>query len=213
MKALYTTPCIAAAALLILLAAAVLLAGCASQPAAPATPAATAPATAAAPAAGRDSNTYSLSNGVTITLPAAWQQDNTLETGVRDYGRDTMNIANFYAPTVPGGAPSTYNTLHIDIDRNPGPDFEGYFNNATLAVEKTYHTETMVSLHSYPMDIAGRKGYELTFDAYQVRGYYIFSKTDNGMYIFAFRGSDREPGVTQLRDDVLDIYKTIQISP
>jgi hypothetical protein len=150
---------------------------------------------------------------VSLSLPGSWQQDNTVKTGVRDSGRDTENIANFHAPTVPGGDSKSWNTLSIDFDKNPGADFEGYFNTATLAVEKTYHTETMVSLHSSTMDISGHKGYELRFDAYQVRGYSFFTRTDSGMYIFAFNGPDRQRGVTKLQDDALDMAKSVQISP
>lgn len=186
----------------------VLFAGCSSQPAAPsATPAAPATAT------GSGTSDFSLPYGVNLSLPGSWQRDDAPKSGVRDYGRDTVNIANFHSPTTPSGEKALWNTLSIDLDRDPGTDFEGYFNNATLAVEKAYHTEAMVSLHSFTMDIAGHKSYELTFETFGVKGYYIFTRTDNGMYIFAFRGSDKLPGANVLRDDVLDITKTIRISP
>lgn len=219
MKTLYRTRYIAMAALVFLAAAFVIFSGCSSQhaataPAAPSAPAATtAPAGASAQVTGGGTTVLSLPHGVSLALPAGWQRDDTVKSGVRDYGRDTENIANFHSPTIPGGDRTTWNTLSIDFDRDPEADFEGYFNTATMAVEKTYHTETMVSLHSSTMDISGHKAYELRFDAYQVRGYYFFTRTDSGIYIFAFKGPDRQPGVTKLQDDALDMAKSIQISP
>lgn len=216
MKTIYGYPCIPA--IVMLVAVSVFFAGCVSQPVKqPATQTVT--QTASQPASqttmvtGAETITASLPYGVTISYPSTWTRENVLTSGERDYGRTTLNIANFYSPfTIPGDTES-YNTLSIDLDRDPGTDFEGYFNQATLAVGKTYDTGDQGIVKSGTLSVSGFKSYELAFESRTVKGNYIFTSTKDGMYIFAFRGPNKPVPVQMLQEEMVDMYKSIRISP
>src|SRR5512136_171597 len=139
MKMFYGYPCILA--IIMLVAVSVFFAGCASQPATqPATQTTRQLVSQTAPVTSAGTISASLPYGVSISYPGTWKREDVLTSGERDYGRTTLNIANFYSPyTIPGDTAS-YNALSIDLDQDPGTDFENYFNQATLAVGKTYDT-------------------------------------------------------------------------
>ena len=164
--------------------------------------------------------TASLSNGVTITYPSDWQKEEVSESGYRDYGRTTLNIANFYSPDItpdlrakdgPNPDNSRYTTLSIDVDPNPVRDFEQYFNLATIALQKSYGTID-ITKHNYQLKISrtdtfeGYKSYQMDFDTNTMRGTYIFTNVDGTIYIFAFRNP------SPYSSEVQDIYKSIMIT-
>jgi hypothetical protein len=155
----------------------------------------------------------SLPYGVTISVPADWTRQDIITSGTRDYGTTTVNIANFYSPNAITGDPASYTSLSIDVDQNPGTDFEKYFNNATLAVGKTYGVPTQIEAHSYTIPISGYKSYELDFQTEMVKGTYIFTSTENGMYIFAFKVPNKQRAVRAFQAAVVDIYQSISIHP
>jgi len=157
--------------------------------------------------------TYLPPLGVTITVPAAWTRQDVLTSGVRDYGTTTVNIANFYSPDAIAGDPASYVSLSVDVDQNPGNDFEKYFNNATLAVGKTYGVPSRIEAHSYTITVSGYKSYELDFQTAAVKGTYIFTSTENDMYIFAFKVPNKPLAVQAFQGSIVDIYKSIRISP
>jgi hypothetical protein len=217
MKTFYGYPCISIA-IALLVAVSVLFAGCTTtQPTGQQAPPMTvspdlnpSPAPAAASAG---TASASLPYGVTISYPDTWTRQDVLTSGVRDYGTNTVNIANFFSPDTIPGDNASYNTLSVDVDQNPGPDFEQYFNQATLSVEQIYETPIGVSAHSYTLDISGYKSYELDFQSTHEKGAYIFTSTENGVYIFAFKGPNKPEAVTALQGEIVDIYKSIRISP
>ena len=202
-------------ALVVLVAVSVLFAGCTSDPsrtpasstAAPAATAGTAPVPGAV--TGAMPGSTSLPYGVSIAVPATWMREDLLTSGERDYGRTTVRIATF---TSPGDAASG-NTLTVDIDKSAGSDFEGYFNKATLAVEKTYDTADHGHAKSVTLQISGYKSYELDFDSLEVKGSYIFTSTDKGMYIFAFKGPNKPVPVHMYEGEISDMIKSIRITP
>jgi hypothetical protein len=155
----------------------------------------------------------SLPYGVTISVPADWKRQDIITSGTRDYGTTTVNIANFYSPNAITSDPASYTTLSVDIDQNPGTDFEKYFNNATLAVGKTYGVPTQIEAHSYTIPISGYKSYELDFQTEMVKGTYIFTSTENGMYIFEFKVPNKPRAVRAFQAAIVDIYKSISIHP
>ena len=209
-------------AVVILVAVSVLFTGCTS-PADQHIPAVTEPpggtpvqgpgVTTSTPAPASTEVSSSLPYGVTISVPADWTRQDVMAGGVRDYGTTTLNIANFYSPYAISGDRSSYIALSVDIDQNPGKDFEKYFNNATVAVQKTYEALTHVEIHSYSLKISGYKSYELDFQTRQVKGTYIFTSTENGMYIFAFRVPNKPQAVQVFQGEIVDIYTSIRINP
>jgi hypothetical protein len=170
-----------------------------------------------------DMTTAKLSHGVTISYPVNWRKE---ETGsdtqeLRDYGRYTINIANFYSPDITsdrlyaaGANPdkSKYTSLSIDVDPDATSDFERYFNLATLAVGREYSnieiTKRNVQLKISITDtFPGYKSYELDFDTDTMRGKYIFTNVDGTIYVFAFRNP------SPYSKEIENIYKSIIISP
>ena len=218
MKTFCRYPCIAIA-VITLVAVSVLFAGCTSYsrqgaPAPVTTPAEIAtPPSVGSPAPVSSGGSVSLPYGVTLAVPAAWTRQDVLTTGIRDYGTATVNIANFYSPDTIPGDKTSYNSLGIDIDQHPKTDFETYFNNATLAVQKTYGTPLGVSAKSFTITISGYKSYELDFESAAVKGSYIFTSTENGMYIFAFRGPNTPAAVKALQGDIVGMYTSIRLNP
>jgi hypothetical protein len=194
MKTFYGYFCISMA-IVVLVAVFVLFAGCTTQPASPRT------------------LNASLPYGVNITYPDNWTRQDVLTNGTRDYGTTTLSIANFYSPYAIAGDQTSYTALSVDVDQNPGTDFEKYFNNATLAITKTYGDPTRVSAHSYTLTIAGYKTYELDFETTDVKGTYFFTSTENGLYIFAFKVPNKPLAVQAFQAQVPDIYKSIRINP
>jgi len=169
--------------------------------------------TTSTPAPASTEVSSSLPCGVTISVPADWTRQDVMASGVRDYGTTTVNIANFYSPYAIPGDRSSYITLSVDIDQNPGTDFEKYFNNVTVAVQKTYEALTHVEIHSYSLKISGYKSYELDFQTEQIKVTYIFTSTENGMYIFAFKVPNKLRAVQAFQGAVVDIYPSIRINP
>ena len=198
-------------AVLVLLAA-VLFAGCTSQPSTPQAPVATVSPGEVPPAL--TTVTASLPYGVTLTVPAGWRREDSGASAVRDYGMTTLDIATFYSPAEIAGDTESYNTLAVDLDQAPGTDFEQYFNQATLAVNKTYATkEQQPVLRSYTVTVSGYKTYELDFQTPAVKGSYFFTSTENGMYIFAFKGPNKPLAVKALQLEIQDIFTSISIHP
>ena len=209
-------------AVVVLVAITVLFTGCTSPtdqkiPAATGSPGVTAgqgsPAPASTSVPADTGVSASLPYGVTISVPADWKRQDFLMGEVRDYGTTTVNIANFYSPNAIPGDPSSYVVLSVDVDQSPGTDFEKYFNNATLAVQKTYDVLTEVEVHSYTLMISGYKSYELDFQTEQVKGTYIFTSTENGMYIFSFKTQNKRQAVQEFENNIVNIYKSIRINP
>jgi hypothetical protein len=199
------------AGVILILVLAVALTGC-TQPSTPVTVTPT-------PAAGQVSETpvpfvtASLPYGVTISVPKDWERRDVLTSGVRDYGHNTVNIANFFSPNEVPGDSQSYNSLSIDVDQNVQEDFDQYFNNATLAIGKTYSTPINIQAHSYTLKISGYDSYELDFQSSDVKGTYIFTNTKGAIYIFAFKGPNKPLAVRALSAEITDTYKSIQLSP
>jgi len=203
------------AGVILLIALAVIFTGC-SQPASQGTAATAAPTTvqglkAPVQTTAIPAITAVLPHGVTISYPYDWTRQDVLTGGVRDYGQNTMNIANFYSPNeIPGDA-SSYNSLSIDLDQNVQEDFDSYFNQATLAVGKTYGTQ--MEAHSYALKIGEYNSYELDFQTKDVKGSYIFTYTGGAVYIFAFKGPIDKIAVSALDGDKVAMYRSIQLNP
>jgi hypothetical protein len=200
----------------LILACAIIVAGCTST----ASPAAT-PVTICQTASQPATTTASLSNGITIAYPRDWVIENVNETAVRDYGRSTINIANFYSPDItsyraslasPNVDTSKYTTLSIDVDPTPVSDFEDYFNQGTLALG-THYGHIEITKHNYQLKISstgssqGYKSYQMDFDTTDMRGTYVFSNVDGTIYIFAFRNP------SPYSAEVQDMIKSIRIVP
>jgi hypothetical protein len=199
------------AGVIVLLALIVFFAGCTQQstPGSAVTPTQT--SNPASPTYLPSTVIESLPYGVTISVPKDWERQDVLTNGVRDYGKDTINIANFFSPNEVQGDSSSYNTLGIDVDQDIHGDFDTYFNQATIAVGKTYGTQ--MQAHSFTLKIGGYDSYELDFQTDDVKGTYIFTNAKGSIYIFAFKGPTKPLAVRALSSEITEVYKSIQLDP
>jgi hypothetical protein len=153
----------------------------------------------------------SLPYGVTLSYPNDWTRQDVLTSGVRDYGRNTVNIANFYSPYEIPGDTLSYNSLSVDIDQNVLDDFDTYFNRATLAIGRTY--DPQMQARSYTIKVSGYDAYELDFLSNDVKGNYIFTKVDDSIYIFAFKGPTKPVSIGVLSNEIPVMLKSIALNP
>jgi len=165
--------------------------------------------------------TAKLSNGVTLSYPQDWEKKELYESGLRDYGQNTINIANFFSPDItsaraqaaqPNLDKSSYTTLSIDVDPNQVSDFEHYFNLVTLALQQKYgHID--ITKHNYQLQISatdtfsGYKSYQMDFDTTGMRGSYIFTDVNGTIYIFSFKNP------SPYSNEIQEIVDSIRIVP
>jgi hypothetical protein len=179
-------------------------------PAATATPLPQQTDTTASPA---DILTTNLPYGITISYPRDWIMEETGVNVTRDYGRDVINIANFYSPAITpqrrdvAGPDKSRNTiLTVDIDEAGVADFERYFNLVPFALRKEYGSID-ITRHNLQLKISGYKSYQMDFDTDTLRGKYIFTNVHGTIYIFAFSNP------TPYSSEVEAMYRSVIISP
>ena len=156
----------------------------------------------------------SLPYGVSLSIPADWTRQDVLTSGVRDYGTTTINIANFYSPSAITGDQASFTSLkgrcrpeprsglrEVLQQRDPGrgKDLRQSDNSGGPRVCST----------GYP----AKNRTDLDFQSVEVKGTYIFTSTENGMYIFAFRVQNKPQAVRAFQSEIVDIYKSIRIDP
>jgi hypothetical protein len=205
------------AGIICILALSVFFAGCTSSQAPAGAPAGTpAPTTSQASLAPLQTTIApmiiaNLPYGVIMSYPNSWERKDVLTSGVRDYGQNTVNIATFFSPNEIPGDSLSYNSLSVDVDQNVQQDFDTYFNQATIALGKTYGTQ--MQAHSTTLKIGGYDSYELDFQSSDVKGSYIFTNAGGSIYIFAFKGTTKPIAVHALQSEIVDMYKSIQLTP
>jgi hypothetical protein len=157
--------------------------------------------------------TATLPYGVTISYPQDWERNDVGTADVRDYGRTTVNIANFFSPAAIPKDPESYTTLGIDIDQSVDTDLEQYFNLATLALGKYYGSPFDITKHSYQLKISGYKSYELDWQTRSTRGIYIFTEAKGDIYIFSFKSQNTPPASGAFSDEIVEMYKSVTLNP
>lgn len=153
--------------------------------------------------------TTSLPYGVTVSYPYDWTKQELQETAIRDYGRTTTNIVNFFSPRENLQDPKAYAVFSIDVDSNPSKDdLERYFNLATIALQRYWGGPFEITKHDYQLKISNYKSYRLDFHTPKSGDrVYIFTDVKGTIYIF----SAKNPWA----DDkwIENIYKSIKIVP
>jgi len=97
-----------------------------------------------------------------MSYPADWQVQEVDPVNcwaLRDYGRTTCNIVNFFSPTTAIG---TYRTISIDVDSPTTLAMEDYFNKVAGALETTY-PGLQVTKDYFQQKISNNKAYEIVF--------------------------------------------------
>jgi len=129
--------------------------------------------------------------GLTIRYPETWTYDEPGQLALRDYGRTTLNIVNFYTPSSRG-----YSVFSVDIDSPPGIEIEDYFNKAVLSHQEYYGSGWDITKHNYQAGISGWPGYRLDYmieskaHADNELGIQVYVYVGNTPYIFTFKGPE-----------------------
>jgi len=106
---------------------------------------------------------------LTLDYPRGWVLTQPGDCSLRDYGRTTCNIVNFYSPDNPA-----YRIFSVDVDPSPGSSLEDYFNDATATLSRNYAPVSNLRPTSL-YQVSGYKAYR--FD---------FVKPDNSVEIAVF---------------------------
>jgi hypothetical protein len=208
----------AGAMLFLLISCSVFFAGCTSgttstpsvtnapiTPAAADTLTASATTTAVPTTTGTVYTTYTNSRyAFTLQYPSDWQvQDAGNAMGLRDYGKYTYNVVNFYSPKDSSG---NYRTFSVDVDPATTTDLERYFNLATLSLGKVY-TNMEITKHDYQLKVSDNNAYRLDFKAKDKDPTIeIFTIADNSLpYIVTYDSVDDT--------EFQAMIKSIQITP
>ncbi len=153
--------------------------------------------------------TSSLPYGLTISYPQDWTKQELQETGVRDYGQNTINIANIFSPRDNPNDLSSYATFSIDVDPNPSTeDLEQYFNLATVALQNYWGKPFEITKHDYQLKISNYKSYRLDYTTPKSGDRTIIFTDAKGIYyIFSIKNQWDDDGWFE------NIYKSIKIVP
>lgn len=221
------------ACICLLLIGCVFFAGCTdrtSSPTAPARPAVvattpaittTGPVTAAATpvttAAATGLSTYKNAQyGVSLNYPSTWEVQEPDSLAMRDYGRSTINIVNFYSP-----GKNTYAVFSVDIDPTSSTDLETYYNHAVLALQSYYPHWTMTK-HNPQMVVSENKAYRIDYKVEHEDSikydyaYQVYTIADKSPYIFTYQVQNIPPSddtYNEYLDESQDMVKSTTLTP
>lgn len=151
-----------------------------------------------------------LGNGMTLSYPATWEMETPGDTAMRDYGRTTTNLANFFSPS---DANKQYTAISVDLEPEKISDNDMYFNLATVGVQKTYGSID-ISHHSQlsnAVDMVSAcdkcKHYNLEFETKNLDKWYHFIDAEGTFYIFTINNPDLN------HDQIMELLKSVKVTP
>jgi hypothetical protein len=221
------------ACICLLLIGCVFLAGCTdrtSSPTVPATPAVvattpapttpgqvTAAATPVTTAAATGLSTYKNAQyGISLNYPSTWDVQEPDSLALRDYGRSTINVVNFYSP-----GKDTYAVFSVDIDPYSATDLEYYYNHAVLALQSYYPHWTMTK-HNPQMVVSDNKAYRIDYKVEHEDSikydyaYQVYTIADKSPYIFTYQVQNISPSddtYNEYLDESQDMVKSTTLTP
>lgn len=151
-----------------------------------------------------------LANGMTLSYPADWEMETPGDTAMRDYGRVTTNLANFFSPS---DAKKQYSTISVDLEPELISDNDMYFNLATVGVQKTYgsiditHHSQLSSAVDMVSACTKCKHYNLEFETKNQDRWYHFIDADGTFYIFTINNPDLN------HEQIMDLLKSVKVTP
>jgi len=154
--------------------------------------------------------------GITLSYPKDWEAQEAGDLAVRDYGKETINIVNFYSP-----GKDSYVTFSVDVDPSTTTDLEKYYNTAIIALQKSYpHWE--MTKHNAQLKISDNFAYRIDYRIshedstktdYGLQAYTIIKGTP---YIFTYQAKDLTPTdetYTANLDEAQAMIKSVSITP
>jgi hypothetical protein len=178
---------------------------------------ATAAATPVATATTTGLKTYKNTEyGITLSYPGNWEVQEPDSLALRDYGRSTINIVNFYSP-----GQNTYAVFSVDIDPASTSDLESYYNHAVLALQSYYPHWTMTK-HNPQLVVSENKAYRIDYKVEHEDSikydyaYQVYTIADKSPYIFTYQVQNIPPTdetYNEYLDESQDMVKSVVITP
>jgi len=153
--------------------------------------------------------------GISLLYPKGWEVEESGKLAMRDYGRETTNVVNFFSP-----GKNTYVTFSVDVDPTTTTDLEKYYNTAVLALQ-AYYPHWEMTKHSASMKVSDSNAYRIDYRVthtdtnkldYGVQVYTIVKGTP---YIFTYQGNDLLPEdevFSANLDEAQDMIKSVKIA-
>lgn len=154
--------------------------------------------------------------GITLSYPENWEVQEQDSLALRDYGRSTINIANFYSP-----GNDKYASFSIDIDPTSETELESYYNHAVLALQ-AYYPNWGITKHNYQLKVSDNTAYRIDYqvthdDSIRVDyGLQVYTLVKGTPYIFTYQAQDISPNDETYKenlDEAQAMIKSVTISP
>jgi len=154
--------------------------------------------------------------GITLSYPKDWEAQEAGDLAVRDYGKETINIVNFYSP-----GKDSYVTFSVDVDPSTTTDLEKYYNSAILALQASYPHWQMTK-HDAAAKVSDNFAYRIDYrishddSTKSDYGLQIYTIVKGTPYIFTYQAKDLTPTdetYTANLDEAQAMIKSVRISP
>lgn len=162
-------------------------------------------------------STYTNSQyGITLSYPGTWEVQEPDTLAIRDYGRSTINIANFYSP-----GKDTYAVFSVDIDPAASSDLEAYYNSAVLALQ-AYYPHWSMTKHNPQLKVSDYKAYRIDYKVEHEDSikydyaYQVYTIADKTPYIFTYQVQNIPPSdetYNEYLDESQDMIKSVRFTP
>ncbi|MGB8219770.1 MAG: hypothetical protein WCE46_05240 [Methanoregula sp.] len=172
---------------------------------------------AAATTAAVQYTTYTNSQyGITLSYPSDWEMQESGQLAIRDYGRDTINVVNFFSP-----GNDSYVTFSVDVDPSTTTDLGKYYNLAVIALQN-YYPYLVMTKHDAQLEVSGNLAYSID---YQVPlddninsgyGHQVYTIVEGTPYIFSYEGANISPTndvYAAHLGEAQDMIRSVTISP
>jgi len=154
--------------------------------------------------------------GITMSYPSDWEMQESGQLAVRDYGRNTLNVVNFFSP-----GNDSYATFSVDVDPATTTDLGKYYNLAVVALQD-YYPYLVMTKHDAQLDVSGNLAYSID---YQVPledninsgyGHQVYTIVQGTPYIFSYEGTNISPTndvYAAHLGEAEDMIRNVTISP
>jgi hypothetical protein len=154
--------------------------------------------------------------GITLSYPKDWEMQESGQLAVRDYGRNTLNVVNFFSP-----GKDSYVTFSVDVDPSSTTDLEKYYNLAVIALQD-YYPHWVMTKHDAQLRVSGNSAYSIDYmtplddNINTDYGHQVYTIVQGTPYIFTYQGTNISPTndvYAANLGEAQDMIRSISISP
>ncbi|MGA2698642.1 MAG: hypothetical protein ABSE74_03270 [Methanoregula sp.] len=131
--------------------------------------------------------------GITLSYPKDWEMQESGQLAVRDYGRNTINVVNFFSP-----GNDSYVTFSVDVDPSSTTDLEKYYNLAVIALQD-YYPHWVMTKHDAQLKVSDNFAYSVYYlvplddNINTDYGLQVYTIVQGTPYIFSYEGTNISP--------------------